>query len=129
MAERILIEDIRKEKAIELPDGTVLNLPERTAELYEDVVSLEKTRMSMSEYEYCKKMLELLFGKEGFKKIAPNGKKTNLDYLEKVQLVSLNLLMAEKIEAEKEEMEKRAETLAPITDKLEALNPVINKLR
>lgn len=129
MAERILIEDIVKEKAIELSDGTVLNLPERTAELYEDVVSLEKSRMSMSEYEYCKKLLELLFGKEGFKKIAPNGKKTNLDYLEKVQLVSLNLFMAEKIEAEKEEMEKRAETLAPITDKLEALNPVINKLR
>lgn len=129
MADRILIENIIKEKAIELPDGTVLNLPERTAELYEDVVSLEKSRMSMSEYDYCKKLLELLFGKEGFKKIAPNGKKTNLDYLEKVQLVSLNLFMSEKIEAEKEEMEKRAETLAPITDKLKALNPVINKLR
>ena len=129
MAERILIEDIVKEKAIELSDGTVLNLPERTAELYEDVVSLEKSRMSMSEYDYCKKLLELLFGKEGFKKIAPNGKKTNLDYLEKVQIVSLNLFMAEKIEAEKEEMEKRAESLAPITDKLKALNPVINKLR
>lgn len=129
MAERILIEDIRKEKAIELPDGTALDLPERTAELYEDVVSLEKSITSMSEYDYCKKMLELLFGKEGFKKIAPNGKKTNLDYLERVQLVSLNLFMAEKIEAEKEEMEKRAEALAPITDKLEALNPVINKLR
>lgn len=129
MAERILIEDIVKEKAIELSDGTVLNLPERTAELYEDVVSLEKSRMSMSEYDYCKKLLELLFGKEGFKKIAPNGKKTNLDYLEKVQLVSLNLFMSEKIEAEKEELEKRAESLAPITDKLKALNPVINKLR
>ncbi len=129
MAERILIEDFQKEKAIELSDGTILNLPERTAEIYEDVVSLAKARMSLSEYEYCKKLLEILFGREGFKKIAPNGKKTNLDYLEKVQLVSLNLFLSEKIEAEREEIETKAEILSPITEKLEALNPVIKKLR
>ena len=60
MAERILIEDFQEEKAIELSDGTVLNLPERTAEIYEDVVSLEKARMSMSEYDYCKN----IYGKQ-----------------------------------------------------------------
>lgn len=129
MAERILIEDYQNEKAIELSDGTVLDLPERTAENYEDIVALENSRQTLSEYDYCKKVLEILYGKEGFKKIAPNGKKTNLDYLEKVQLVSLNLFMAEKIEAEKEEIEKRAESFAPITDQLKALNPIMNKIK
>lgn len=129
MAERILIEDFQKEKAIELSDGTVLDLPERTAENYEDIAALENSRQTLSEYDYCKKVLEILYGKEGFKKIAPHGKKTNLDYLEKVQLVSLNLFMAEKIEAEKEEMEKRAESLSPLADKLKALNPIINKIK
>lgn len=129
MANRILIEDFQKEKAIELSDGTILNLPERTAENYEEIVALENARQTLSEYDYCKKVLEILYGRDGFKKIAPNGKKTNLDYLEKVQLVSINLFMAEKIEAEREEIEKRAENLAPITDKLNALNPIINKIR
>ena len=129
MAERILIEDYQKEKAIELADGVVLDIPERTAENFEEVVAIEKTRQAISEYDYCKKVLEILYGKDGFKKIAPNGKKTNLDYLEKVQLVSLNLFMSEKIEAEKEEIEKRAESLEPITNQLKALNPIMNKIK
>jgi hypothetical protein len=129
MAERILIEDFHKKKAIELTDGTVLDLPERTAEIYEKIVDLEKKREKLSEYDYCREALEILYGKDGFKKIAPDGKKTNLDYLEKVQLVSLNLFMAEKIEAEREEMEKRVESLAPLTDKLKAINPIISKIK
>ena len=129
MAERILIEDFHKEKAIELTDGTVLDLPERTAEIYEKIVDLETKRERLSEYDYCREALEILYGKDGFKKIAPDGKKTNLDYLEKVQLVSLNLFMAEKIEAEREEMEKRVESLAPLTDKLKAINPIISKIK
>ena len=129
MAERILIEDFKKEKAIELTDGTVLSLPERTAEIYEDFVALEQSRQTLSEYDYCKKALELLYGREGFEKIAPGGKKTNLDYLEKVQIVSINLFMAEKMETEREEMEKRAESLAPLTSQLKTLNPIMDRLK
>ena len=129
MAERILIEDFEKEKAIELTDGTVLTLPERTAEIYEDIVALEKTRQTLSEYDYCKRVLETLYGKEGFRKIAPGGKKTDLDYLEKVQLVSINLFMAEKTEAEREEIEKRAESLAPLISQLKTLNPIMDKIK
>lgn len=129
MAEKILIEDFNKEKAIELSDGTVLDLPQRTAEIYEDLVAIEKSRANISEFDYCKKVLELLFGKDGFKKIAPDGKKTNLDYLEKVQTVSVNLFMSEKIEAEREQFEKQAEMLSPITDKLSALHPVIKNIK
>ena len=107
----------------------MLDLPERTAEIYEKIVDLETKRERLSEYDYCREALEILYGKDGFKKIAPDGKKTNLDYLEKVQLVSLNLFMAEKIEAEREEMEKRVESLAPLTDKLKAINPIISKIK
>lgn len=129
MAEKILIEDFDKEKAIELSDGTVLDLPPRTAEKYEELVSIEKSRTSLSEYDYCKKVLELLYGKDGFKKIAPNGKQTNLDYLERVQTVSVNLFMADKIEAEREQIEKQAEMLKPITDKMSTLSPIIGKMK
>lgn len=129
MAEKILIEDFEKEKAIELSDGTVLDLPPRTAEKYEELVSIEKSRTSLSEYDYCKKVLELLYGKDGFKKIAPNAKQTNLDYLERVQTVSVNLFMAEKIEAEREQIEKQAEMLEPITSKMSTLNPVLKNMK
>lgn len=129
MATKIYIDDFEKEKGIELPDGTELILPQRTAEIYEKLVNMEKERSRISEYDYCKGVLEFLYGKEGFKKIAPNGKKTNLDYLEKVQLVSLSLLMADKEEAEREQIEKQAELLSPLTRHLEVLNPTINKLK
>lgn len=129
MAEIIKLEDFEKEKAIELSDGTVLNVPQRTAELYESIVSVEKTRTSKSEYDYCKAMLELLFGKDGFKKIAPNGKKTNLDYLSYVTIVSQELFLSEKIEAEQTEIEKQANMLEPISSRLKALAPVINQIK
>lgn len=129
MAEKILIDDFQKEKAIELSGGTILDLPQRTAEIYEELVGIEKSRASLSEYEYCKKVLELLFGKDGFKKIAPEGKKTNLDYLEKVQLTAVNLFMSDKHKAEREQFEKQAEMLEPITDRLTALHPIMNKLK
>ena len=129
MATKVLIEDFQKEKAIELSDGAQFILPERTAEMYEKIVALEEKRKDLSEYDYCKAVIETLFGEEGFNHIAPEGKKTNLDYLEKVQLVSLNLFMAEKVEAEKLEIQKRVNTLSPITDQIKALNPVLSEVK
>lgn len=129
MAEKILIEDFQKEKAIELSGGIILDLPQRTAEVYEELVSIEKSRASLSEYEYCKKVLELLFGRDGFKKIAPEGKKTNLDYLERVQLTAVNLFMSEKTETERKQFEKQAEMFEPIADQLKTLYPIVNKIK
>lgn len=129
MATKINIEDFEKEKGIELSNGTELILPQRTAEVYEKIVDMEKERNRISEYDYCKGILEILYGKEGFKKIAPDGKKTNLDYLEKVQLVSLGLLMSDKEEAEREQYEKQAEILEPLTRHIDTLNPIINNLK
>lgn len=121
MAVKITVEEC--EKAIELPDGTILDLPERTAELYEKIVSIDKGRQTMTEYEYCKKVLEALYGKDGFKKIAPKEKQTNLDYLERVQLVSLELFLQEKNDAEQEQLAKQAERLEPFAERLSALRP------
>ena len=129
MAERILIEDFEQEKAIELSDGTVLDIPQRTADLYEKITALENKRESKSEYDFIEEILVLLFGKDGFKRIAPKGKKTNLDYLTKVYLVSVELFMSGKTELEKEQLEKRAEMLEPITERLEALSPMLNKVK
>ena len=42
MAERILIEDFEQEKAIELSDGTVLDIPQRTADLYEKITLINE---------------------------------------------------------------------------------------
>lgn len=128
MATKIYVEDFEKEKGIELSDGTELILPQRTAEVYERIVDMEKERSRISEYDYCKGVLEILYGKEGFKKIAPNGKKTNLDYLEKVQLVSVGLLLSEKEETEREQYEKQAEIFEPLTRRLDAINPILKKL-
>ncbi len=129
MAEKILIEDFQKEKAIELSGGVILDLPERTAEIYEKFVAIDKSRRSLSEYEYCKEVLELFFGEDGFKKIAPDGKKTNLDYLEKVQLTAANLFMSDKNDMEKEQLARQAETFTPITNHLATLRPFTNKLK
>ena len=125
MAAKILIEEYKNEKAIELPDGTILDLPDRTAEVYEKIIAIDKERQNMTEYEYCKKVLETLYGKNGFKKIAPKEKQTNLDYLERVQLVSLELFLQEKNDAEKEQLEKQAERLEPFAERLSALRPMM----
>lgn len=121
MAEKILIEDFQKEKAIELSGGVVLDLPQRTAEICEKLVDIVKSKTNLSEYEYCKQIIELFFGEDGFKKVAPGGKKTSLDYLEKVQITAFNLFMSDKFEMEDEQLRKQAKKLAPIADRLASL--------
>lgn len=128
MATKIYADDFNKKKEIELPDGTILRLPQRTAVVYEKIIDMEKERNRISEYDYCKGVLEILYGKEGFKKIAPNGRDESLDYLEKVQLVSLELLMLEKEQAEREQIEKQADILEPMTRQMKTLSPIVDKV-
>lgn len=123
------VEEFEKEQAIQLADGTVLDLPPRNADATEALTEIEKNRVKLTEYEYCKQILEFLFGKDGFKKIAPNGRKTNLDYLEYVQLTALNLFFEQKMEAEQEQLEIKANAIKPITDKVGVLNSVISNVK
>lgn len=122
--ERIEFES--EKKAIELPDGTVLDLPERTKAVHDKLQELDKKRNAMNEYDFLFENLSYLFGKDGFKKIAPEGNKTNLDYLSKVYRVSVGLIYDEKLAAEKEELDKKLEAVSPYVNKMAAL-PILKQ--
>lgn len=119
------IEFEEKERAVELPGGEVLDLPQRTKGINDKLQELEKKRVNMNEFDFLAESLTTIFGKEGFKKIAPNGNKENLDYLSKVYRVSVNLIFADKLEAEAEEIERNFERLDPILDKTKAVQPLL----
>ena len=125
----IKIEFEKKESAIELPDGTVLEIPERTKENDDKIGEILRGREKKKEYEFLRTILEALFGKSGIKAIIPDEKKVNLDYLTAVYTTSVNLFYADKVEAERVEMQRQIETLEPLTDKLRDMNPLINKLK
>ena len=127
MIERIAYD--AKSYGIELPDGTELLLPERNDDTYEKFNNLEDSKASRTEYAHYQAVLELLFGRDGFKKIAPRGKKESLDYLARVYVISVGLFTKEKQELEQQELEKQAERIAPITSKAEQLSVLLKQGR
>lgn len=130
MAKKCYIGDYSEdEKALVLKDETELPIPERTADIYEEIVAIEKRRATMTEYDFYKAMLERLFGKDGFKKIAPDGKKTNLNYIARVYSASIDLFTQEKSELEAEEIAKKSEPLNPIMNDLKVVNSVADKIK
>lgn len=118
-----------KEKAIELPNGTVLDLPQRTKDINDKLYDLEKKRQQLNEYDFLCESLTVIFGKDGFKKIAPSGNKENLDYLSKVYLVSVDLILEDKVEAERERMERCSDQLETVAEKVKAINPLLDKVK
>lgn len=110
------------EKIIVCKDGEELIVPERTKDLQQKITEIEKRRLTMNEYDFYKSMLECLFEKDGFKHIAPDGEKTNLNYLGRVYVAAIDLFVKEKIELENEEIAKKAAQLNPITDKLKIVD-------
>ncbi len=124
----IKVEFEKKERAIELPDGTILDLPERTKVNDDRIQEVMQSRETKKEYDFLVAILEALFGKEGVKKIAPDIKNANLDYLTAVYTASVNTFYADKIEAENNELKKRIEQLGPLTDKLTAISPLMDKI-
>ena len=102
------------ERAIEF-DGEIYDLPKRTGELNDRLEELEKKRPKMNEYDFYAEILK-------------DGNKTNLDLLSKIYRVSLALIFADKLEAEKEEMEKQVENISPFVEKLEKVNPFLHKM-
>lgn len=95
MAERINFEF--EEQEIELTDGTVLTLPARTKEINDKISELAKKAGIMNEYDFYKENLIALFGRDGFRKIAPEAEKTNLDYLSAVWHTAKDLLWVRKM--------------------------------
>lgn len=123
------VEFEKQERAIELPDGTILDIPERTKANDDKIQAVLQTRTSTKEYDFLVKFLEAMFGKDGFKQIAPDLKNANMDYLTAVYLASLNAFYEDKNANEQAEMERRASQLDAITDRLEAINPLVHKIK
>lgn len=118
-----------KHHKIILPSGAELEIPQRNDIIQQKLSELEKSRCSRSEYSHYTAVFEVLFGKDSLKVIAPSGRKENLDYLASVYTNSLALYNLEKTRLEQESMEKQVEALAPLTEKMEALTPIIGKIK
>lgn len=125
----IKIDFEKKERAIELPDGTVLDIPERTKTTEDKVQKVLQSRLDKKEFDFLIEILEALFGKSGLKKIVPNKENANLDYLTAVYTASVNAFYADKIEMESAEIQKKIEQLEPITGQLNSLAPALNKIK
>ena len=108
----INLEDFSQDKAVEI-NGEVFDLPQRTGELDGKLSDIEKKRTSMKEYDFLSEIIELIFGKANAKKIIKDGAKTNLDFLAKVYTVSLEIIYADKMNAEKEAADRRMEEISP----------------
>ncbi len=121
-------EDFSQDKAIEI-NGEVFDLPKRTGELDNRISEIEKRRTSMKEYDFLSEIIEIIFGKANAKKIVKDGAKTNLDYMAKIYVVSLDLIYEDKIKAEKEAADKRLEEISPLIDKIDKATPIFNKMR
>lgn len=127
MAEKINFEF--EEKEIELIDGTILTLPERTKAVNDKISELAKKGVSMNEYDFYKENLTVLFGKDGFKKIAPEAEKTNLDYLSAVWRTAKDLFNEQKNEADKAEIEKKMAVLEKVIPQADVINSFMNKIK
>ena len=125
----IKIEFEKKERAIELLDGTILDIPERTKAIDDKVQEVLQNRTNKKEFDFLIAIIETLFGKEGLKAVVPDKNNANLDYLTAVYTTSVNLFYEDKVESEREQMKKKVEELEPLTDKLKAINPIMNKIK
>ena len=121
-------EDFSQDKAIEV-NGEVFDLPKRTGELDNKISEIEKRRTTMREYDFLSENIEIIFGKANAKKIIKDGVKTNLDYLAKVYIVSLELIYEDKIRQDKEAADKRLEEISPLIDKIDKATPIFDKMR
>lgn len=124
----ITCEEFEQDIAVEI-NGETYDLPRRTGELDNKLAEIEKKRASMREYDFIAENIEAIFGKTNAKKIIKDGIKTNLDYMAKVYTASMELIYAEKIQAEKENTESKMEMITPLLDKISKAGPVITKLK
>lgn len=121
------VEFKKVERCIELPNGDIYDVPERTASISESIEKIEEGRDKRSEYEHYKSVLEVLFGKANFKKIAPKGKDENLDFLAVVYATAMRVFFEDKEKIQADEIARRMNTLKPIASEVEKIQPLLNK--
>ena len=121
-------DDFKSEVQVEI-DGVIYDVPERTGEFDNKIAELEKRRTTMREYDFLKEIITAIFGKANAQKIIKDGINTNLDYLSKVYIVTLELIYKNKEESERKIVENKLNTINPLLENIAKAAPLAAKIK
>lgn len=121
-------DDFKSEIQVEI-DGVIYDVPERTGEFDNKIAELEKRRTTMREYDFLKEIITAIFGKANAQKIIKDGINTNLDYLSKIYIVTLELIYKNKEESERKIMENKLNTINPLLENIAKAAPLAAKIK
>ena len=121
-------DDYKSEVQVEI-DGVIYDVPERTGEFDNKIAELEKRRTTMREYDFLKEIITAIFGKANAQKIIKDGINTNLDYLSKIYMVTLELIYKNKEESERKIVENKLNTINPLLENIAKAAPLAAKIK
>lgn len=121
-------DDFKSEIQVEI-DGVIYDVPERTGEFDNKIAELEKRRTTMREYDFLKEIITAIFGKANAQKIIKDGINTNLDYLSKIYMVTLELIYKNKEESERKIVENKLNTINPLLENIAKAAPLAAKIK
>ena len=121
-------DDFKSEIQVEI-DGVIYDVPERTGDFDNKIAELEKSRATMREYDFLKEIITAIFGKANAQKIIKDGINTNLDYLSKIYMVTLELIYKNKEESERKIVENKLNTINPLLENIAKAAPLAAKIK
>ena len=121
-------DDFKSEIQVEI-DGVIYDVPERTGEFDNKIADLEKRRATMREYDFLKEIITAIFGKANAQKIIKDGINTNLDYLSKIYMVTLELIYKNKEESERKIVENKLNMINPLLENIAKAAPLAAKIK
>lgn len=121
-------DDFKSEIQVEI-DGVIYDVPERTGEFDNKIAELEKRRTTMREYDFLKEIITAIFGKANAQKIIKDGINTNLDYLSKIYMVTLELIYKNKEESERKIVENKLNMINPLLENIAKAAPLAAKIK
>lgn len=121
-------DDFKSEVQVEI-DGVIYDVPERTGDFDNKIAELEKRRTTMREYDFLKEIITAIFGKANAQKIIKDGINTNLDYLSKIYIVTLELIYKNKEESERKIVENKLNTINPLLENIAKAAPLAAKIK
>ena len=121
-------DDFKSEIQVEI-DGVIYDVPERTGEFDNKIAELDKRRTTMREYDFLKEIITAIFGKANAQKIIKDGINTNLDYLSKIYIVTLELIYKNKEESERKIVENKLNTINPLLENIAKAAPLAAKIK
>ena len=121
-------DDFKSEIQVEI-DGVIYDIPERTGDFDNKIAELEKRRTTMREYDFLKEIITAIFGQANAQKIIKDGINTNLDYLSKIYIVTLELIYKNKEESERKIVENKLNTINPLLENIAKAAPLAAKIK